>query len=94
MAYNPVNWEDEPSHNTAINSDNLNKMDAGIAANDAAIAGFQGAITSIQTANQIIGEDVSRLKSQVGNCSIVICTKEYWRNLAVRPANTLYIFNG
>ena len=34
MAYNRVNWEDAPSTKTPISAENLNKMDAGILAND------------------------------------------------------------
>lgn len=34
MAYDRVNWEDAPSTKTPISAENLNKMDAGILAND------------------------------------------------------------
>lgn len=34
MAYNRVNWEDAPSTKTPVSAENLNKMDAGIFAND------------------------------------------------------------
>ena len=34
MAYNRVNWEDAPSTKTPVSAENLNKMDAGILAND------------------------------------------------------------
>ena len=32
LTYVRVNWEDSPSENTPINSENLNKMDAAIEA--------------------------------------------------------------
>ena len=32
MSYSRINWENKPSTNTPINAENLNKMDAGIAA--------------------------------------------------------------
>lgn len=94
MAYTPINWKDEPSHDTALEAANLNKMDSGIAANDTAIAGFQGAITAIQTANENITRDVTALQQQLNGVSIRIITRAAWNALEVKPATTLYIFNG
>ena len=44
MSYTRVNWQNKPSTATPINATNLNTMDAGIAANDAAIGALNTAL--------------------------------------------------
>ena len=44
MSYTRVNWQNKPSTATPINATNLNTMDAGIAANDAAIGTLDTAV--------------------------------------------------
>jgi len=58
MAYNRINWEDAPSTETPLNADNLNAMDAGIAAVDALLSEVQDGITGAK-------EDLSLLEARV-----------------------------
>ena len=46
MSYTQIGWQNKPSTATPINRTNLNHMDAGIAANDAAIGTLQTAVSN------------------------------------------------
>lgn len=94
MAYTPVNWEDSPKTNTAIDQHNLNHMDAQIAQNAADLSGFQTQINSVNTANERIETDIAAINEGINGLKFVVCSRAYWEGLAVRPTNTVYIFNG
>lgn len=69
MSYTRVNWQNKPSTATPINATNLNHMDAGIAANDAAIGtlntAVQGKVDKVEgkglSTNDFTDEDALKL---------------------------------
>lgn len=92
MAYDPINWEDEPSHNTALEAANLNHMEAGIAANDSSISGFQTDINSINQAQSAINTQLTNIAASLGGLSFVAISRAEWEALPARPATTVYFF--
>lgn len=94
MAYTPVNWEDSPKTTTAIDQRNLNHMDMQIAQNASDLSGFQTQINSVNLANERIETDILALNDGVNGLKFVVCSRADWEALAVKPTNTVYIFNG
>ena len=69
MSYDQIGWQNKPSTATPINATNLNHMDAGIAANDAAIGtlntAVQGKVDKVEgkglSTNDFTDEDALKL---------------------------------
>lgn len=74
MAYERIDWENEPSVNTPINKDNLNHMEDGIVQNETDIAGKMDANnptgTGAVSVNRLSGSVVGHESVAMGNdCS-------------------------
>lgn len=76
MAYTKINWENAPSKKTPINDTNLNHMDDGIAANDAAITDLKTRVTQLETSSGTASTDITQLKSKVDTLENKVSTIE------------------